>query len=95
MDIVNFKIHKRRFGGNQAANLFAAECDYRENMETHFGDEDIERPVEAVGVEDLGAVFADLLQRPEAALGHGGVVSVQQLAQAGQQVRPVVELALK
>ena len=75
--------------------LLTADDDSRQRMLTHFGDEDVERSVEAVGVEDLGAVLADLLERPEASLGHGGVVSVQQLAQAGQQVRPVVKLALQ
>ena len=71
------------------AVLFAAEDDSRQIMLTHFGNEDIERPVEAVGVEDLGAVLVDLMQRPEGALGHGWVVSYRQLAQAGQQVGPV------
>ena len=48
-----------------------------------LGDEDIERPVEVVSVQDLCAVLADLLQRPEAALGDGVVVRVQQLTQSG------------
>ena len=45
--------------------------------------EHIERPVEAVGGEDLGSVLVDLLQRPEASPGHGGVVGVQQLSLEG------------
>ena len=62
---------------------------------SHFRNEDVERPVEAVRVENLGAVLANFLQRAEASLSDGGVVRVQQLTQPGQQVWPVVMLALQ
>ena len=45
--------------------------------------EHIERPIEAVGGDDLGDVLVDLLQRPDPSPGHGGVVSVQQLSLEG------------
>ena len=46
---------------------------------THFRNEDIERPVEAVRVQDLGTVLADFLKSSEASLGHGWVIRVKQV----------------
>ena len=63
--------------------------------ETHFGNEDVERPIEAVRVQHLGTVLADLLKSSEASLGHRWVIRVQQVTQAGQQVRPVVQISLE
>jgi hypothetical protein len=41
-----------------------------------LGYKDIERPVEAVGVEHLCTVLTDLLQGPEASLARGVVITV-------------------
>ena len=58
---------------------------------SHLGYKDIERPVEAVGVEHLCTVLTDLLQGPEASLARGVVItSTRSSQQLSRDIEPLL-----
>lgn len=60
---------------------------------SYLRNENIERPVEIIRIQYFCGILADLLESTETALAHGVVVTVQHVAQGGEEVLPVGQLA--
>lgn len=59
-----------------------------------LGHQHVQRSVQTVRVQVVGGVFADLQQSAERSLARVIVLGVQQQAESGQQLGPVVQVAL-